>query len=112
MQAACVRQHARNTVHRVAEKLFLMPDKPIGELMPAAAGDEDLFRGNTPQPKDWLRAWDACRNADSFREAERRYETEAYADGRKSSVKRKCALFVLLPSHLGYRTEPSVIYSP
>ena len=89
MQSCCLTQHARSTVHRVAQNLFLAPERPVSELLPYDLTDQDLFRGNVPQPRDWLRAWNACRTASSFLQAEKQYETEDYASGRRCSVKRR-----------------------
>lgn len=89
MQAACIRQHADGTVHRVAQNLFLSPDKPINELLPFDLGRQDLFRGNVPQAKDWLRAWSACLNPIAFNNAEKHYEAEDFGSGRPCSVTRR-----------------------
>ena len=51
MQACSIRQHAECTVHRVAKNLFLSPDRPVSELLPYDLKDQDLFRGNVPQPR-------------------------------------------------------------
>lgn len=89
MQAACIRQHADSTVHRVAQNLYLSPDKPINELLPYDLGRQELFRGNVPQAKDWLRAWSACFNPIAFNSAEKHYEAEDYGLGRPCSVTRR-----------------------
>ena len=69
MQACAIRQHQECTVHGVAKSLFLSPDRPVSELLPYDLKDQDLFRGNVPQPADWLRAWSACKRVTSFRSA-------------------------------------------
>ena len=92
MQASCIRQHADGTVHRVAQNYFLQPDKAISELLPYDFKGQDVFRGNVPQPRDWLRAWNACSNPTAFNNAEKHYETEDFASGRRCSVTRKCFL--------------------
>ena len=89
MQAACIRQHADGTVHRVAQNLFLSPDKAISELLPYDLHSQDLFRGNVPQARDWLRAWSACLSPIAFTNAEKHYETEDFASGRRCSVSRR-----------------------
>lgn len=89
MQAASIRQHADGTVHRVAQNLFLSPDKAISELLPYDLHSQDLFRGNVPQARDWLRAWSACLSPIAFTNAEKHYETEDFASGRRCSVSRR-----------------------
>ena len=89
MQAACIRQHAEGTVHRVALNLFPAPDTPVSELLPYDLKDQQIFRGNVPQARDWLRAWDACLHPIAFNNAEKHYETEDYASGRPCSVLRR-----------------------
>lgn len=92
MQACSIRQHAECTVHRVAKNLFLSPDRPVSELLPYDLKDQDLFRGNVPQPADWLRAWSACKRVSSFRSAVQHFQTEDYAWGRRCSVVGKSYL--------------------
>lgn len=89
MQSASLRQHSRCTVHRIAQNLFLAPDQSLSELVPYDLRDQDLFRGNVPQARDWLRAWNACHTAASFNKAQKHYETEDFASGRRCSVHRK-----------------------
>ncbi|CAE8652909.1 unnamed protein product, partial [Polarella glacialis] len=89
MQACCLRQHSRSTVHRVAEKYFFAPEIPVSSALPYQLGDQDLLKGNVPQPADWLRAWQACQTSTSFAGAEKHYRTEAFIDGRPTHVKRK-----------------------
>ena len=92
MQASCIRQHAASTVHRVAQNLYLSPDRPLSELLPYDLKDQVLFGGNVPQPEHWLRAWSACRNVTSFRSAVKQFQTEDYASGRQCSVRARGAL--------------------
>ena len=92
MQASYIRQHAASTVHRVAQNLYLCPDRPVSELLPYSLKDQALFGGNIPQPEHWLRAWSACKNVTSFRVAVKQLETEDYASGRAWSVKARSAL--------------------
>ena len=92
MQSGCVKRHAENTVHHVATNLFLSPDRPVSELLPYDLKDQALFRGNVPQASDWIRAWAACKNATSFRKAQKFYETEDYTWGRETRVDRKSSL--------------------
>ena len=89
MQAASIRHHATSTVHRVAQNHYLCPDQPITEILPYNLEDQNLYRGNVPQPTDWLRAWDACHHASSFQKAQQHYETEDFAHGRQCTVSRK-----------------------
>ena len=93
MQAACIRQHSASTVHRMAENHFLCPDRNVSELAPYNLQEQDLYRGNVPQARDWLRAWNSCQTAASFNKAQKHYETEDYAAGRPCSVSRKNILF-------------------
>ena len=93
MQASCIRQHSTSTVHRVAENHFLCPDRNVSELVPYNLQEQDLYRGNVPQARDWLRAWNSCQTAASFNKAQKHYETEDYAAGRPCSVSRKSILF-------------------
>ncbi|CAE8637854.1 unnamed protein product, partial [Polarella glacialis] len=89
MQACCLRQHSRSTVHRVAEKYFFAPEIPVSSALPYQLGGQDLLKGNVPQPADWLRAWQACQTSTSFAGAEKHYRTQAFIDGRPTHVKRK-----------------------
>lgn len=92
MQACCIQQHSRGTVHKIATNVFLEPDKPITELLPYSMDCQTLFHGSVPQPADWLRAFSACKNAMSFLKAEKHYESEDYAQGRRCSVNRRSGL--------------------
>jgi hypothetical protein len=96
MQACAIRQHQECTVHRVAKSLFLSPDRPVSELLPYDLKDQDLFRGNVPQPADWLRAWSACKRVTSFRSAAQHFQTEDYAWGRRCSVVAKSFLSAIM----------------
>ena len=79
MQSCCIVQHSKQTVHRVAQNLFLQPDMPLEELLPYNLSDQDLFRGKVPQARDWLRAWSVVRNPQSWNKAAAHYKTEDYA---------------------------------
>lgn len=96
MQACCIQQHARGTVHKIATNVFLEPDRPITELLPYSLNCQTLFHGSVPQPADWLRSLNACKNATSFLSAEKHYESEDYAQGRRCSVNRKSGLSMLI----------------
>ena len=96
MQSCCIRQHARGTVHKIATNLFLEPDRPVVELLPYNLDDQSLWRGSVPQQADWLRAWSSCRTASSFFQAERYYQTEDFAHGRRCSVSRKSSLMLIM----------------
>ena len=87
MQACCLRQHASCTVHRVAVGLYLAPEKPISMCMPYSNDDQNLFKGNVPQPADWLRAWRACRAPSSFQAAVQFFGTEDFVTGRQQRIK-------------------------
>ncbi|CAE7364086.1 unnamed protein product [Symbiodinium microadriaticum] len=88
MQASCMRQHERYYVHKVATNVFLAPDRPVSECLPHCLKHQNLFNGNVPQPKDWLRAWRACRTAASFHSAAKYFETDDYAAGQRGQVDR------------------------
>ena len=92
MQACCFTQHSRHTVHRVACKVFLAPDRPISQCLPYSLQDQDLFRGNVPQPADWLRAWRACQTASSFDAAVKYFQTEDFSKGRTCRLHEKSSL--------------------
>jgi len=84
MQARCLTQHAESTVHRVAQEVFLAPDKPISQCLPYSVADQSLFKGNVPQPQDWLRAWRACQTPSSFQSAMTFFGTDDYIAGEVS----------------------------
>lgn len=86
MQASCIVQHARVTVHRCAARCFLEPDRPVSDFINSGPGDAELLRGNVPQPEDWLRAWRFCRTPTSFHAAEAVQQTEAFIRGQGSSA--------------------------
>lgn len=88
MQASCVRQREQFYVHKVAMNLFLAPDRPVSECLPHCIQHQTLFNGNVPQPKDWLRAWRACRTAASFVSAAKYFDTDDYAAGLRGQVDR------------------------
>ncbi|CAJ1351267.1 unnamed protein product, partial [Effrenium voratum] len=92
MQACCMKQHAAGTVHKVAQEVFLSPDRPIADCLPYSLSDQALWSGNVPQPKDWLRAWRCTLTPSSFCAAAKFYQTDDYADGRKCSVARRRCL--------------------
>ncbi len=76
MQACCITQHALTTLHRIACRAYLQPDKAVTEMLPYQLEDQSLMNGNVPQPEDWLRAWRLCRTTTSFAAAEATYTTE------------------------------------
>ena len=92
MQVSSFKQHSRCTVHRVAEQAFLSPDKPVQECLPYSLAKQDLFKGNVPQPQDWLRAWRACRTAASFKAALAFFNTEDFIQGSRSKVQHNSSL--------------------
>lgn len=98
MQLCCVRQHSHCTVHRVAQEFFLAPDKPLEECLPYGLKEQDLFRGNVPQPEDWLRAWRACRTPSSFRAAMAFFGTVDYTQGRQRPGFQWHGAFAFTPS--------------
>ena len=81
LQACNIKQHCRSTVHRTAERCFRCPDAPVVEFLQQQPGDEDLLRGNVPQPEDWLRAWRCCKTTSSFSAAQEQGTTEHYISG-------------------------------
>ena len=88
MQARCLTQHAESTVHRVAQEVFLAPDKPISQCLPYSVADQSLFKGNVPQPQDWLRAWRACQTPSSFQSAMTFFGTDDYIDGESRGLRK------------------------
>ena len=86
MQACCFKQHAMSTVHRAAQEAYLRPEAPLSECLPYTLEDQKLFGGNVPQPLEWLRAWRACRTPSAFRAALAHFQTEDFAQGRRSKV--------------------------
>ena len=88
MQACYLQQHARCTVHRVAAEFYLAPEKPLVQCLPYLAADQGLFKGNVPQPLDWLRAWRACRTPSSFQGALQYFETEDFAAGHRCGLRK------------------------
>ena len=87
MQYSCLLQHMASTVHRTAVQSFLAPDKPVSACLPYNLEQQALWKGNVPQPDDWLRAWRACRTPSSFLAALAFFQTEDYAAGRQTKVK-------------------------
>lgn len=92
MQPSSLRQHALCTVHRVAAEAFLSPDKPVSQCLPYSLEDQSLFKGNVPQPLDWLRAWRACRTPSSFQAALKYFGTEDFAAGQRPGLRRHSRL--------------------
>lgn len=92
MQARCLTQHAESTVHRVAQEVFLAPDKPISQCLPYSVADQSLFKGNVPQPQDWLqdwlRAWRACQTPSSFQSAMTFFGTDDYIAGESRGLRK------------------------
>ena len=76
MQACCFAQHAKTTLHRIASKAFLQPDKAVTQFLPYQLADASIMNGNVPQPEDWLRVWRLCMTPTSFAAAEAAYATE------------------------------------
>ena len=66
LQAEHIKQHAHYDVHKIAERAYLQPDKPLYVEMQASEEDDALLSGAVPQPTDWLRAWQAARCAQSW----------------------------------------------
>ena len=71
LQAEHVAQHSRYEVHRVSTAAFFRPDEPLRLLLQASSDDDRLLAGAVPQPSDWLRAWSAARNPQSWQAAAR-----------------------------------------
>ena len=69
LQAEHVKQHRHYDVHKMAERAYLQPDKPLSLEMQASEEDDALLAGAVPQPTDWLRAWQAARCAQSWKAA-------------------------------------------
>ena len=69
LQAEHIKQHAHYDVHKLAERAYYQPDSPLTLTLQASEEDEALLAGAVPQPTDWLRAWQAVRSHQSWREA-------------------------------------------
>ena len=68
-QAACALRHAQANG----------ADSPLTLTLQASEEDEALLAGAVPQPTDWLRAWQAVRSSQSWREAASNAGVENFA---------------------------------
>ncbi len=76
MQAEHLKQHACSDVHKLACQAFLSPHSPVVLALQADERDDRLLSGAVPQPGDFLRAWRAIREGDSWASAEHHCQTE------------------------------------
>ena len=78
LQAEHVKQHSHTSSHKVAVQAFLRPGELVTHWLQRDSDDDALLSGAVPQPPDWLRAWSAARELDSWRAAARIARTEHF----------------------------------
>ena len=79
LQAEHIKQHAHYDVHKLAERAYYQPDRPLALTLQASEEDDALLAGAVPQPTDWLRAWQAVRSHQSWAEAASNAGVENFA---------------------------------
>ena len=78
LQAEHVKQHVLYDCHKVAVQAFLRPGELVTHWLQRDSADDSLLSGAVPQPPDWLRAWSAARELDSWSAAARIARTEHF----------------------------------
>ena len=78
LQAEHVKQHSHTSSHKAAVHAFLRPGELVTHWLQRDSEDDALLSGAVPQPPDWLRAWSAARELDSWRAAARIARTEHF----------------------------------
>ena len=81
MQTSAFLQHTETAVHRQALRLWRCADTPVAEML-IDKRDLDLMKGRVPEPGDWLLAWRAVMNPQSFRSTEAFAQTNHYIQMR------------------------------
>ena len=61
-----VREHTFTEQHKRATACYMAPHAPVRIRTQSTEDDEMLLMGAVPQPCDWLRAWQWCRNPSSW----------------------------------------------
>ena len=61
-----VREHIFTEQHERATACYMAPHAPVRIRTQSTEDDEMLLMGAVPQPCDWLRAWQWCRNPSSW----------------------------------------------
>ena len=61
-----VREHTFTEQHKSATACYMAPHAPVRIRTQSTEDDEMLLMGAVPQPCDWLRAWQWCRNPSSW----------------------------------------------
>ena len=85
-----VRMHACTEQHKRATACYMAPHAPARIRAQSTEDDEMLLMGAVPQPCDWLRAWQCCRNPSSWAAAASRAETENFISRiRSRGVERR-----------------------
>ena len=73
-----VRKHMRSEEHKRAVAYYAAPHAPVRVRLQSTEDDEQLLAGSVPQPCDWLRAWQCCKNPTSWHAAAGRAGTEHF----------------------------------
>ena len=90
LQAEHVKQHGHQDCHKVSVQAFLRPGEVVTNWLQRDHMDDALLSGAVPQPPDWLRAWSAARELDSWTAASRMAHTEHFiASIRPKPVQRR-----------------------
>ena len=88
MQLCAIRAHAQSDSHKAALRYWNAPDTPLHTLI-YDREDNELLKGNVPQPPDWMRIWRACRSPTSFRALSQSSSTEEYVLGGRHRMERR-----------------------
>ena len=76
MQMSCFEQHAKTSLHRMAERIMWAPPSQLMACLPTPA--EALWRGPVPQVEDWLRTLRVVQTPVSFQAAQQHSRTEQF----------------------------------
>ena len=78
LMSESVRKHMRSEEHKRAVAYYAAPHAPVRVRLQSTEDDEQLLAGSVPQPCDWLRAWQCCKNPTSWHAAAGRAGTEHF----------------------------------
>ena len=78
LMSESIRSHAGSEQHKRAVACYMAPHAPVRIRTQSTEDDELLLMGAVPQPCDWLRAWQCCKNPSSWQATADRAGTEHF----------------------------------
>ena len=78
LNSESIRSHSLSEQHKRAVASYMAPHAPVRIRTQSTEDDELLLMGAVPQPCDWLRAWQCCKNPSSWQATADRAGTEHF----------------------------------